>query len=215
MLVHPWDEAAEDEWAGLLQGHAFGQLVTAATVDGYPVVVPTHFSYLPAERLVLLHLARPNPVWRALAQDPHVVLTVVADYAYVESAWNAGREAPAELGVPTSYYSAVQLRGTAEVVDEPDALAGLLAHQLADLEPPGSRRRRPSTATESDRRLLPGIRGLRMTVAEVLAKAKYGGNKPVEHRLAVAERLEERGGPLDAAAARRVRDRSPASTPDR
>lgn len=215
MLVHPWDEAAEDEWAGHLEGHAFGQLVTAGSVDGYPVVVPTHFSYLPAERVVLLHLARPNPVWRALDQDPHVVLTVVADYAYVESAWNAGTEVPVELGVPTSYYSAVQLRGVAEVVDAPDALAALLAHQLADLEPPGSRRRRPSTATASDRRLLPGIRGVRITVAQVLAKAKYGGNRSVEHRLAVAERLEGRGGALDGAAARRVRDRSPAGGTDR
>ena len=49
-------------------------------------------------------------------------------------------------------------------------------------------------------RKLPGIRGLRLAIREVTAKFKYGGNVDVEHRLAVAGRLAERGGPGDAAA---------------
>ena len=37
-------------------------------------------------------------------------------------------------------------------------------------------------------------------MTEVRAKFKYGGNVDAAHRLAVAERLAERGGPGDAAA---------------
>ena len=202
MLIHPWDAVPAERWPALLTGPTFGQLVTAGLVDGYPVVVPTHFTF-DGDSTVLLHLARPNPVWTALESDPAVVLSLATDYAYVEAAWNADEGTPPELGVPTSYYTAVQLRGHAEVVDDPAAKAEILRAQLGHLEPPGSARR-PPAADGPDRRLLPGIRGVRIDVREVLAKMKYGGNKSVEHRRTVAARLRERGEGLDEAAADRV-----------
>ncbi len=61
MLIHPWD--AVDDWHALVPAHDFGQLITVGQVDGWPVIVPTHFVVEGDE--VLLHLARPNPVWRA------------------------------------------------------------------------------------------------------------------------------------------------------
>jgi len=211
MLIHPWDEATRDEWRSVLATTDFGQLVTAGHVDGWPVVVPTHFLY-DGDTTVLLHLARPNPVWHALEDDPRVVLALAGDYAYVEAAWNAAAGTDPDLGVPTSYYTAVQLLCTAEVVDDPDEKADLLARQLAHFEPPTSTRVRPSTAVESDRRQLPAIRGLRLTVTAVRAKMKYGGNKPVEQRAAIAAHLAERDAGLDAAARDHLLRRS-GSTP--
>ena len=76
---------------------------------------------------MLLHLARPNPVWKALAADPHVVLALTGDYTYVEAAWNANPGTDPAYGVPTSYYTAVQLLCRAEVVDDPDEKAAILA----------------------------------------------------------------------------------------
>jgi transcriptional regulator len=208
MLIHPWDEATRDEWQAVLAGADFGQLVTAGHVDGYPVVVPTHFLY-DGDATVLLHLARPNPAWRALETDPHVVLALTADYAYVEAAWNADPGTNPDLGVPTSYYTGVQLLCTAEVVDDPDEKAAMLAAQLGHFEPAGSSRVTPATTVESDRRQLPGIRGLRLHVEGVRAKMKYGGNKTPEHRSEIAERLAERDGPMDVAARARLLDRLP------
>jgi transcriptional regulator len=199
MLIHPWDEATRDEWQAFLATADFGQLVTAGHVEGYPVVVPTHFLY-DGEATVLLHLARPNPVWRALEDDPHVVLALAADYAYVEAAWNANPGTDEALGVPTSYYTGIQLLCRAEVVDDPDSKAAILAAQLAHFEPPGSTRRTPSTDVESDRRQLPGIRGLRLHVEAVRAKMKYGGNKTLEHRQTIAEHLAGRDAPGDRTA---------------
>jgi transcriptional regulator len=208
MLIHPWDVATRDQWRDHLARHDFGQLVTAGHVDGYPVVVPTHFLHDGADT-VELHLARPNPVWRALEQDPHVVLALTDDYVYVEAAWNADPPADPDLGVPTSYYTAVQLHCTAEVVDDPDEKAAVLARQLAHFEPAGSTRRVPSTAVDSDRRQLPGIRALRLHIESVRAKQKYGGNKTVDHREAIADRLAQRGGPMDAAARDHLLRRTP------
>jgi transcriptional regulator len=199
MLIHPWDEATREEWLGVLAQTDFGQLITAGHVDGYPVVVPTHFVH-DGGSTILLHLARPNPVWNALAADPHVVLALAADYTYVEAAWNADPGTDPAYGVPTSYYTAVQLLCRAEIVDDPDEKASILATQLGHFEPVDSTRVPPSTRNESDRRQLPGIRALRLHIEAVRAKMKYGGNKPADHRREIADHLADRGGPLDAAA---------------
>ena len=208
MLIHPWDEATREEWQGVLATADFGQLVTAGHVDGYPVVVPTHFVY-DGDATVLLHLARPNPVWKALDADPHVVLALTGDWAYVEAAWNANPGTDPTLGVPTSYYTGVQLLCRAEVVDDADEKAAILATQLAHFEPPGSTRVTPGTDVESDRRQLPGIRGLRLHVESVRAKMKYGGNKTVAHRAEIAHRLADRDAPGDQAARAHLLRRTP------
>lgn len=199
MLIHPWDVATREEWQEVLAHSDFGQLVTAGHVDGFPVVVPTHFLY-DGEDTVLLHLARPNPVWSALEGDPHVVLSLAGDYTYVEAAWNASPGTDPAYGVPTSYYTGIQLLCRAEVVDDPDEKAAILAAQLGHFEPAGSTRVTPTADDETDRRQLPGIRGLRLHVEAVRAKMKYGGNKTPEQRRDIAAHLADRNAPLDAVA---------------
>jgi transcriptional regulator len=194
VLIHPWDAATAAEALQFVRSQRFGTLIASGRGRDVPVVVPTQF-LLAGEDAVLLHLARPNPVWAAIAENPAVVLAVAGDWSYIPAAWKAiGDEDPA-LGVPTTYYAAVQLVGDAHVVDDPDAKLDLLRAQLADLEP-GSGAADP----EAHRRRLAGIRGLRLAVRELRGKFKYGGNVDADHRLAVADRLAARNGPGDAAA---------------
>ena len=199
MLVHPWDAPLDDEeWRSWLLRHDFGQLIAPGDRRDLPIVVPSHFLYDGATS-VRLHLAKPNPVWAALAERRRALLTVVDDYTYVPSPWQAAPGTPAELGVPTSYYATVQLSCDVEVIDDQDAKAAILRDQLAHLEPAGGYLA-PDAEHEHFRRRLPGIRGLVLTVTSVRAKFKYGGNKEPAHRELLAERLAERGGPADAAA---------------
>lgn len=192
MLVHPWDRPlTDDEWLGwLAHGRDFGQLVINGR-DGWPLVVPTHF-VLAGPRLALVHLARPNPLWAALAVSPQVVLSVVDDYAYVPTTWRAGPGTPVRDGVPTSYYAAVQLRCTAEIVDGPEEKAELLRRQLRHFQPDGDWAD-VAVGAPPYGRLLPGIRGLRLHFEGAVGKFKYDDQKPPEHRAAVAARLQERG----------------------
>lgn len=199
MLVHPWDAPLDDEeWRSWLLRHDFGQLVAPGDGRDLPVVVPTHFVYDGATT-VRLHLARPNPVWAALAERPRALITVLDDYAYVPSGWQAAPGTPPEFGIPTSYYATVQLSCDALVVDEPAGSAAILAQQMRLFEPEGGYAE-PAPDREHVRRRLPGIRGLELTVTSVRAKFKYGGNKEPEHRELLADRLAERGGPGDEAA---------------
>lgn len=206
MLIHPWDRADDDAWRAVVAQHDFGDFVAGGGAQDYPIVVPTHFDYVPesgdhGQGLVLTHFAKPNPVWAALESNPHAVLVINADWVYVEAEWNSRDP---EHGVPTSYYTSIQLRGRTEIVDEPEELADLLSAQLTHFEPADSRRLPVSAAFESDRRQLKAIRGVRLHVEEVLAKQKYGGNKPPDHRREIADHLERRSGPGDSAARRHL-----------
>jgi transcriptional regulator len=203
MLIHPWDAAGEQEWRDLLEAHPFGVLVSLGTVDGWPVSVPTQF-VLSAPRTLELHLARPNPLWRALEADPRVMLCVAADWTYVPSAWKAIADEDPLLGVPTTYYAAVELCGRATVVDDRDGVAAVLRRQLTALQPG------LAVADPLDHgRRLDGILGLRIDVERVRAKLKYGGNADDAHRAAVARHLHERGTPADLAALRHLPDGAP------
>jgi transcriptional regulator len=210
VLIHPWDAALDDEeWrTWLADGHDFGQLVVNGLPGQPPVVIPTHFSVEdgPAGTLLLVHLARPNPVWRNIEADPQVVVAVVDDYAYVPTTWRARAGGPDEDGVPTSYYAALQLRCRAEVVDDPAAKAELLGRQLAHFQPAGDH---PEVAVGAPPygRMLSGIRGLRLHVTGVAAKFKYDDANPVEHRAQAADRLETRAAGRDLGAAAQQRRR--------
>ncbi len=203
MLIHPWDAASsDDEWRVWLARHDVGTLIAAGLGRDVPVVVPTHFVY-DGTSTVLLHLARPNPVLAAIEEQPRVLLSVTDDWAYVPASWKAAGDEDPALGIPTSYYAAVVLDCTAQVLAGDDLLA-VLRTQLAHFEP-GSAVADPSVHL----RRLPGIRGLRLTVTSVQAKFKYGGNVDDAHRAAVAERLAVRGGRGDVAARDHLLRRTP------
>lgn len=207
MLIHPWDAAVDDaEWrTWLASTDRFGMLaVNNLDPAQAPLVLPTHFTLAGDE--LLLHLARPNPVWPHLEAAAEVRMTVIGDYAYVPGYWRAPEDQPETDGVPTSYYSAVQLVCRPTVVDDPQGKAEILDAQLGDFQPEG--RHAAMTAEASPYgRMLPGIRAVRLAVLRVEAKFKYDDHKPVEHRERVTARLEERDRGLDQGTAAQQRRR--------
>ncbi|MET9508296.1 FMN-binding negative transcriptional regulator [Streptomyces flavidovirens] len=219
MLIHPWDAPHSDsEWQQWLAIHDFGQLAVNGPPGEAPSVQPTHFLY-DAERgrygEVLTHLARPNPLCKALETDPHVLLSVVDDYTFVPGPWQAPADTPPEHGVPTSFYAAVQLRCTAHLVDDPAEKAGLLNRQVAHFQPEGGSAR-AAVGEAPYGRMLSGIRGLRLEVTEVRAKFKYGSHKPQDVQDRTAAGLTGRAHVNDLVAHahhRRRRTPSPPSSP--
>jgi transcriptional regulator len=194
MLVHPWDAALdEDEWRRFVAAQGFGHLIAAGRGREVPIVVPTQF-LLDGDD-VWLHLARPNPIWHAIDENPTVLLSIAGDWAYVPSAWKTIGDEDPTMGIPTTYYAAAQLTCDATVIDDNDGKTAILRRQLAAVQPG-----LPVADPSAHLRSLPNIRGLRLAIGEVKAKFKYGGNVDVDHRLAIAERLEARGGPGDEAA---------------
>nr|AEX65061.1 putative FMN-binding negative transcriptional regulator [Rhodococcus sp. Mel] len=205
MLIHPWDAAIDDdEWRGWLHTtDRFGVLAVNNTDPlQAPIVVPTHFTV--AEKDILIHLARPNPVWVHLHAATEVRLVVTGDYAFIPGHWRSKDGDPVEKGVPTSYYATVQFVCQPTVVDDPAAKAAILDAQLADFQPEG---KHVGVDDEPYQRMLPGIRGLRLAIVRVDAKFKYDDNKPVTQRERTIAELGRRSRGLDGAVASQQRRR--------
>ncbi|MFD3326583.1 FMN-binding negative transcriptional regulator [Streptomyces sp. NPDC058701] len=196
MFIQPWDAALDAaEWqTWIADGHDFGILSVNGLPGQPPVVVPTHFTA--EDTSLLIHLARPNPVWKAIDADPNVTFTVTGDYAFIPGPWRAKPDVPPTDGVPTSYYAAIQFTCQATIIDDRKAKAELLRSQMAHFQPDGDHAPiDPDQAPYG--RMLPGIRGLRLNVTDVRAKFKYDDHKPAEQRTDIARRLTERGTGLD------------------
>jgi transcriptional regulator len=202
VLIHPWDASlGVEEWREWLEGtDRFGVLAVNNLDPAHaPVLVPTHFTVANDAEL-LIHLARPNPVWGHLAAAAEVRLAVIGDYAYIPTYWRAKAGGPDEDGVPTSYYATVQFVCRPTIVDDPEGKVEILAAQLGDFQPEGGH----ATVAVGEApygRMLSGIRGLRLEVLRTEAKFKYDDHNPVEHRQRVIGNLEERGRGLDAGVA--------------
>ena len=184
----------EHEWRPFVEAQAFGHLVAPGVGLDYPVVAPTQYALDGSE--VLFHFARPNPVLDAVSANSHVVLSVAGDWAFIPSSWKAIGEEEPLLGIPTTYYGAVQLKGHAEVRSDPHGVADVLRRQLACLQP-SIAIADPSVAHPGQ---LTAIRGVVLTIDKVAAKFKYGGNVDTAHRLAIAKRLHDAAGPVSPAA---------------
>lgn len=187
--------SGESEWRSFVEAQSFGHFIASGDGSGYPVVSPTQFLLDGSE--VITHFAAANPVLKALEGSPRAVMSVAGDWAFVPSDWKAiGGEDPT-LGIPTTYYAAVQLRGRATVIDDPDIIAAVLRRQLKTFQ--------PATAVADPQLVHPAklkaIRAVGLEIDEVVAKFKYGGNVDADHRRAVIGRLRSRGGPGDLAAA--------------
>jgi transcriptional regulator len=211
MYTAPVDATlGEAEWRPFVEANQFGHLVAPGRDRDVPVVVPTQF-VLEGDT-VWLHLVRANPVFSALDENPRTLLSIAADWAFIPSAWKAiGDEDPA-LGIPTTYYGAVQFIGTATVHDErtaPGSVAAILRRQLGAFQP-GMTVADPAVGHPQK---LAAILGISIAIENVLAKFKYGGNVDEAHRLSVVDHLTEREGPNDAAAAGHVRRRLGARNP--
>ncbi len=198
MLVRPWDRVEDPTvWRPILGGRRFGELVAAGRGRDVAVVVPTPYSLAGDE--VVIHLARTNPVWSAIEENPRVVLSVHADDSYIPGTWKAIGDEDPTVGIPTTLMAVVQVTGSVAPIDDPDELLAvlrttLLDHGDTDLADPRVHLRQ-----------LGSIRALRLPLDEVVAKVKAAGNLDEAHRAAIAGHLDARGGPHDAAAARHVR----------
>ena len=198
MLIKKHDAAiSEDEWKAFLASRDFGELIAAGRGRDVPVVVPTHFIY-DGDRTIRLHLAVPNPLWEAVAENPLALVSVYGDYTYIPTQWNADPGAPVEYGIPTSYYAAVQATVRIRTVNDPVELSSILNAQLAHFQPEGGHE--PVEPANEYGPHLRAIRGIVGTIEDVRAKFKYGGNKTVEHRRRIADALASRNRGLDGAA---------------
>ncbi|WP_372617263.1 FMN-binding negative transcriptional regulator [Falsiroseomonas sp.] len=198
MYTPPVFRIEDPDWMfGFVEANDFGMLVSGAplAVSHLPFHLVRPEGGQPAR--LLCHLARANPHWRSFeGAGAEAVAMFRGPHAYVSSAWYGAHPA-----VPTWNYDAVQARGHATLIEDPEAIAVQMRSLAARYEPvPGFDMDAQPAAYMAG--MFKGVVGVSIEVAEWTAKRKQSQNRPLADRVAVAAALEARGEHAAAAALR-------------
>jgi transcriptional regulator len=181
----------------LIRGNSFGVLVSVH--EGLPVA--SHLPLLYDRHVgkngrLIGHMARGNPQWKSLADGQTVLAIFQGPHAYISPSWY---ESP---GVPTWNYAVAHLYGKAALIEERDALEGIVRRLTAFHEPGAGEAGAPGVSPEMWSRLLGMIVGFEIEVAEIQGKFKLSQNRSREDQRRVAEALGRAESPSGTALAR-------------
>ncbi len=185
-------ESDERVLAEFIDAFAFGTLVT--TERELPFASHLPFLHDPEGRTLHAHVARGNPQWQHVADNPQVLVMFQGPHGYVSPTWYA------KPGVPTWNYTAVHVYGRARVLDDAAATARHVERLAARFE----RGNAAPWVPAYDPRLLSGIVGIEIAIGEIQGKFKLSQNRSAEDRAGVMARLEARGGDESTALAKLV-----------
>ncbi|MER9969976.1 FMN-binding negative transcriptional regulator [Mesorhizobium sp. M0060] len=194
-----FQETRQDVLHGLIRAHPLGLLVSNGAEGPVANAIPFLLDApsllneeVPPNGRLRAHLARANPQWRLLADNPLSPVLVVfqgAD-AYVTPSWYKTKRETGKV-VPTWNYAIVQVRGIVTVVEDQD----WLAEQISDLTmSQEGNRATPWAVTDAPapfiQSQIKGIVGLEIEITEISGKWKVSQNRPAADRIGVAEGLE-------------------------
>ncbi|MER8403789.1 MULTISPECIES: FMN-binding negative transcriptional regulator [unclassified Mesorhizobium] len=188
-----FQETRPDVLHGLIRAHPLGLLVSNGAEGPVANAIPFLLDAdVPPNGRLRAHLAKANPQWRLLADNPLAPVLVVfqgAD-AYVTPSWYETKRETGKV-VPTWNYAIVQVRGSVTVIEDQD----WLAEQISDLtmSQEGSRAA-PWAVTDAPapfiQSQIKGIVGLEIEITAISGKWKVSQNRPAADRVGVAEGLE-------------------------
>ncbi|ANT51593.1 FMN-binding negative transcriptional regulator [Mesorhizobium amorphae] len=188
-----FQETRQDVLHGLVRAHPLGLLISNGAEGPVANAIPFLLdAEIGTKGRLRAHLAKANPQWRQLAENPASPVLVVfqgAD-AYVTPSWYETKRETGKV-VPTWNYAIVQVRGTVKVIEDQAWLAQQIAELTASQE--GSREA-PWAVTDAPagfiQSQIKGIIGLEIEITDISGKWKVSQNRPVADRVGVAEGLE-------------------------
>ncbi|WP_295952346.1 FMN-binding negative transcriptional regulator [Rhodoferax sp.] len=138
------------------------------------------------------HVARANPVWRALTAAATVVVFQGPE-AYISPSWYPGKPVHGKV-VPTWNYAVVHAHGTARVFDDRTQLLALVTRLTALHEAPQAQPWQVADApADYIDTMLGAIVGIEIPVQRWVGKWKVSQNRTLEDRLGVVAGLQTRG----------------------
>lgn len=187
-------EHRPEEWHRLIREHPLGMLVTA-TASGLEA---EHLPFvLEAERgpsgTLLAHVARANPVWRAVGEGDAVMVVFRGVQGYISPSWYPSKHEH-HRHVPTWNYEVVHVHGRIRVLDDTNAVRGAVAkltRQSEAGEPvPWKMGDAPADYLASE---LAHIVAIEIAIERIEGKRKLSQNRDERDFRNVVETLEQRG----------------------
>lgn len=159
-----------------MRANPFAILISATPDGPFATHAPLAIREAGKELVIRGHVAKANPHWRHLEQQPHCLTIFHGPHAYVSPSNYTTREV-----VPTWNYGAVHVYGNARVFSAPDELLGVLHELMHMFEPAYADQWAGLSETYRDR-MLSHIVGFEITVTNLEAKFKLGQNRTKEEQ---------------------------------
>lgn len=184
MYLPPQFRAKDEAHAlALMHEHPFATLISSDD-DGMPFAthLPLHLEERAgqgganATRVLLGHVARPNPHWRFLRDRPRALVTFLGPHAYLSP-----RVYPDLARVPTWNYVAVHCTVQASLVEDALAKDRLLKKLIGDHEPSYAQQWR-DLGEEYAHKMLAGIVAFELEVTAMECKIKVNQHRPEAHQ---------------------------------
>jgi transcriptional regulator len=193
MYTPPFNRVDDDgEIRRMVAAYRTAWLVTSSQ-EGLPLA--TFLPIIWRDNAVIAHMAKANPHWRHIASGTPTLLIATGSEAYISPSWYAAKAEHGKV-VPTWNYSAVQLRGTAQVHHDPEwlrsAVTDLTEIHEGDRELPWHVTDAPAPYIAGQ---LGGIVGVEIAVTEVTAKAKLSQNRSEADQRGVVDGLQADADP--------------------
>jgi transcriptional regulator len=193
------DRAALHE---LIESSGFATLISPDADD--PMI--THLPLLldrarGASGTLIGHVARGNPHWRKLKEQPQVLALFHGPHAYVSPSWYG-----VHPSVPTWNYAVVHARGRARLIEDPPALEAIVRRLVATFENPRPVPWRMELPEDYQQGMIGGIVGFEIEISQLTGKFKLSQNRTTEDRVRVVNALEA-GAPHEQEVAALMRKR--------
>jgi transcriptional regulator len=185
-----------------MRANPFAILISSTDDGPFATHLPV-FIQQEGDRLVIRgHVAKANPHWRYLEQNPACMTIFHGPHAYVSATNYVTRE-----NVPTWNYGAVHVYGNAQTFASPEDLQGVL-HQLIGTFEPAYAEQWGSLSETYRERMLSHIVGLEIAVTKIEAKFKLSQNRTRDEQSNVIASLGKAEDTAVSGVSRMMRDQN-------
>jgi transcriptional regulator len=196
----------DEDAVAFMRANPFAILISAADDGPFATHLPLSV-FTPAggngseSRIVLRgHVARANPHWRYLEQQPECLAIFHGPHAYISPSNYGARES-----VPTWNYAAVHVYGNARLFSSEDELHSMLDGLIETFEPP-YRQQWETLSQKYRENMLRQIVGFEITAVKVEGKFKLSQNRTREDQAHVITSLETSEDSVIAGVARMMKE---------
>ena len=177
-LHHP------EEAVAFMRAHPFAILISSTADGPFATHLPLFVKEQEGKVLLHGHVAKANPHWRYLEQQPQCMTIFHGPHAYVSPSNYGARES-----VPTWNYAAVHVYGNARVFVSPEELHEVLDELMETFEPP-YRQQWEGLSSKFQQNMLRQIVGFEIAATRIEGKFKLSQNRPREDQANVIASLD-------------------------
>jgi transcriptional regulator len=192
-----------------MQANPFVILVSSAADGPFASHVPVVIRETGDQLTIRGHVAKANPHWRYLEQQPKCLTIFHGPHSYISPTLYTNVES-----VPTWNYGAVHVYGEARVFSSPESLLGVL-HELMGIFEPSYAEQWAGLDEAYRQRMLSHIVGFEIIATQVEAKFKLGQNRSREEQSNMIASLEKAQDTAVSGVSRLMREQGLGAKKDR